>query len=212
MTLNCTFENAVRTSDLTINPYSGKLDYSIQLNNCILKENEKTDDLRDGEPQSASNLSPGNAQQPSAPSGQEPTGVWLPLSHTAESITGQVILSSAGITIAGTTYPLKTERPLGTVEIQSLAQVFFLSSGYQSVDARLYQTSVPATAILLNDNTICGPVPARWIAALTISSGGQPELNLMFLSGDLQPALNAAVLENSTRECGTYSYAKAGQT
>jgi hypothetical protein len=81
-------------------------------------------------------------QQPAASQSEEPTGVWLPLSHTAESITGQVILSSAGITIAGTTYSLKMERSLGPVEVQSLAQAFSLSSGYQGVDARLYQTSV----------------------------------------------------------------------
>jgi hypothetical protein len=212
VSLNCTFKDALRVSDLAISRYNGELDYSIQLDNCILKENEEANGLRDSEARNASNSSPAQTQQqPSVPSGQEPTGVWSPLSHTAESITGQVILSSAGITILGTTYPLIMERSLGPVEIQSLAQAFSLASGYQSLDARLYQTNIPAAAVLLNGNTICGSEPARWIAAFTISTGSQPELYLMFLAGDLQPALNAEALENSTRVCGTYSYVKPGQ-
>jgi hypothetical protein len=100
-----------------------------------------------GEPENTSNVPPAQAsqQEPATSQSQEPTGVWLPLSRTAESITGQVILSSAGITIAGVTYSLKVERSLGPVEIQNLA-------------------------------------------------------------------LSTAVLESSTRVCGTYSYARAGQT
>ena len=42
VTLDCTFKNALRVSDLTISRYNGNLDYSIQLNNCILEENEAT--------------------------------------------------------------------------------------------------------------------------------------------------------------------------
>lgn len=42
ITLDCTLKNALRVSDLTNRRYNGDFDYSIQLENCIARENQET--------------------------------------------------------------------------------------------------------------------------------------------------------------------------
>ena len=54
VTLDCTFKNALRVSDLTISQYKGDLSYSIQLDNCIIEENEETNRAHPPQEQSQS--------------------------------------------------------------------------------------------------------------------------------------------------------------
>lgn len=56
VTLDCTFKNALRVSDLTIGQYKGDLSYSIQLDDCIIEENEETN--RPHPPQDQSQSAP----------------------------------------------------------------------------------------------------------------------------------------------------------
>jgi hypothetical protein len=155
-------------------------------------------------------------EQSATAQSSEPTGTWTPLSHSADAITGDVSLSGTVIAIADTSYPITTDHVLSINETGSVAGAFSIQPN-QSLDARLYHTNIPAKATMSNGNRICGSGTAEWFVALTTSvQGADPnssrQLNLMFLSGDSQPTLDADTLAHSGRLCGTYSYQRATRT
>ena len=156
---------------------------------------------------------PISSQEPSAATQSiEPTGTWTPLSHTADAITGELSISGNMIAISGTSYPLATVHMLNASEIAIVTETFSLQPN-QTVDARLYRTSIPEKATMLGGNRICGSGDAQWIVALTTPDANSSlQLNLMFLSGDLIPSLDADTLAHSGRLCGTYSYQRATGT
>jgi hypothetical protein len=147
---------------------------------------------------------------PSHPS--EQTAKWTPMSHTAYAITGDVMTSPDSISMASNSYPLVFVKDLHGDELQDSAQMQSLQmQPSQSIEGRLFRTSIPATAHLINGNTICGSDSAEWVLVLTTSVKGTgsdagSRLYLAFFSGDAEPILQTQALDNSKDLCGTYNY------
>jgi len=154
-----------------------------------------------------------NSKPSSHPS--EQTIRWTAMSHTAEAITGDIVTSPNSISIVSNSYSLVFVRDLQGSELHDSAQMQFLQlQPSQSIKGRLFRTSIPATAHLINGNTICGSDGtdgAEWILVLTTSMEGTgPDagnwLYLAFFSGDAEPVIQTQALENSKSLCGTYNY------
>jgi hypothetical protein len=142
----------------------------------------------------------------------EQTAKWTAMSHTAYAITGDVVTSPDSISMANNSYPLVFVRDLHGDELQDSAQMQSLQIPLsQSIEGRLFRTNIPATAHLINGNTICGSDSAKWVLVLTTSMKGTGSdagnwLYLAFFSGDAEPILQTQALENSKDLCGTYNY------
>jgi len=140
---------------------------------------------------------------------------WTAMSHTAYAITGDVETSPHNIAMSSSTYPLVFVRDLRGDELQDSMQVLDLQmSSSSGVEGRLFRTSIPASARLVNGNTICGSESAAWILALMTQGdksiyASDDWLYLAFFSGDVEPILQAKAIGNSKALCGTFNYQKA---
>jgi hypothetical protein len=68
----------------------------------------------------------------------------------------------------------------------------------------LYRLSVPAQKRFLHHNTLCGTDDTRWMATYVAGRS----LQVAFFSGEDQPVFTMDAISNSTRLCGTYSFAR----
>ena len=137
---------------------------------------------------------------------------WTAMSHTAYAITGDVETSPDSIAMSNNTYPLVYVRDLRGDELQDSAQALDVQMTSSSgVNGRLFRTSIPGAARLVNGNTICGSENAAWVLALMTRGDGSGSasgdwLYLAFFSGDVEPILQAQAIGNSKALCGTYNY------
>jgi hypothetical protein len=146
----------------------------------------------------ASATAPDPAPAP-APAPEILDGTWAPVSQNGKMTNGPIGILKTSIAYGGVSYSLSLVRSLGPNEVAAVAQAFSLPLP-QPVSAELYQTNIP----------MCGEGTKLWMVALLApgdnSGSGSRMLDLMFLSGEIQPALNAPALNNSTSVCGTYSF------
>jgi len=139
---------------------------------------------------------------------------WTAMSHTAYAITGDVETSPDGIVISHSSYPLVYVRDLRGDELQDSAQALDVQMPSSSgVEGRLFRTSIPGAARLVNGNTICGGENAAWVLALTARGDGSGSasgdwLYLAFFSGNAEPILQPQAIGSSKALCGTYNYQK----
>lgn len=153
-------------------------------------------------------------EESSTPSSHPPgkTIKWTAMSHTAEAITGDVLTSPNSISMMNNSYPLAFVRDLHGDELDDSAKMQFLQlQPSQRIEGRLFRTTIPATANLINGNTICGTDSAEWILVITTSKEGTGSdadnwLYLAFFSGDAEPVIQTQALERSKALCGTYNY------
>jgi hypothetical protein len=137
---------------------------------------------------------------------------WTAMSHTAQAITGDVETSRNNILLLNKPYPLTLVRDLRGNELQESAKLLSIEAvASPSLEGRLFRTSIPATAPLINGNTICGRENAEWVLVLTThaeASGSNTGdwLYMAFFSGDAEPVLQTQALGNSKALCGTYNY------
>ena len=125
-------------------------------------------------------------------------GYWRAESKTAHSVTGDVGISDARLTINFYGFNIVRARDLEPVEVSSV----FDTDSAGSIKGRLYGLSIPAAKKFLHKNTLCGSEDTRWM--VTYAEGNA--LQLAFFSGEKPPVFNVDAIANSTSLCGTYSY------
>ncbi len=151
---------------------------------------------------------------PASLTGDRQAVKWTAMSHTAYAITGDVVTARDSISLLNKSYPLVLVRDLHGDELQNSAKLLDVEAVASSgLVGRLFRTSIPATARLLNGNSVCGD-NAAWVVALVTHAEGTGSdagdwLYLAFFSGDAEPLLQTQALENSTGLCATFNYQKA---
>ena len=128
------------------------------------------------------------------------TGAWRASSNTAQSITGDVALSSEKLAINLSTFTVARIRALEKSEISAIFDADLNAPGSGS----LYRLNVPAAKKFLHHNSLCGSEDTQWM--VTYVAGRS--LQLAFFSGQKPPLLTRDAVSNSTDLCGTFSYMK----
>ena len=127
-------------------------------------------------------------------------GYWRAASSTANSITGDIDVAAAKVTIDFFTFPMVQARTLTPAE----AAAVFDADVNAGVGGKLYHVTVPADKRFLRRNTLCGTAQTEWM--VTFVSGGR--LQVAFFSGDLAPVFTFDAITKSTDLCGTFGYAR----
>jgi hypothetical protein len=127
-------------------------------------------------------------------------GYWRAASKTASSITDDIAISDAKITIDFFTFPLVQARTLVPAEVSAVFDADINAGG----TGNLYHVTIPATRRLQHHNTLCGTEDTQWMA--TFASGRS--LQVAFFSGSEAPVFTMDALAKSTSLCGTFSYAR----
>jgi hypothetical protein len=127
-------------------------------------------------------------------------GYWRAASTTAVSITGDISISDAKVTINFASFPLAQIRKLEAAEIGAVFDADVNASG----SANLYRLNIPGSQRFLRHNTLCGTEDVQWMVTYVL----EKDLRVALFSGSSQPVLQFDALRNSTSLCGTFSYAR----
>jgi hypothetical protein len=127
-------------------------------------------------------------------------GYWRSSSQTASSITGDIVITDAKLTMNFLAWPLVPVRALKPVEISAV----FDADGNVAQAGNLYRVSISATQRLLHKNTLCGTEQTQWMA--TWIDGRT--LHVAFFSGNAPPVFTFDAIRNSTDVCGTFLYTR----
>ncbi|MGB6193532.1 MAG: hypothetical protein WBF42_13780 [Terracidiphilus sp.] len=132
------------------------------------------------------------------------TGYWRAAGNTASSITGDIGISVAKLTLNFVSFPLAEIRALQPVEINALFNPDAATPNAISGSGNLYRLSIPGAKRFLHKNTLCGSDDVQWMATWT--SGRTLEIALF--SGSDMPVLKPEVIANTTSICGTFTYSR----
>lgn len=127
-------------------------------------------------------------------------GYWQAASSTANSITGDISISSTRVTINFNSFPVAEIRRLSTAEVSAVFDADSNAGG----NGDLYRLNVPAEKRFLHHNTLCGTDDTEWMA--TYVSGHN--LWVAFFSGSALPQLTVEAMNNSTNVCGVFTYGR----
>jgi hypothetical protein len=136
----------------------------------------------------------------SLPIAAQDKGYWPAASSTANSITGDISLSDAKVSIDFITFKIVQARTLVPAEV-SAAFDADINAGAGGI---LYRLTVPAATRFLHHNSLCGTEDTQWMA--TYVSGRT--LQVAFFSGSDPPVFTMDALAKSTDLCGTFTYAR----
>ena len=127
-------------------------------------------------------------------------GYWRAASATAVSITGDITISDAKVTMNFASFPVAQIRKLEAAEIGAVFDADVNASG----SADLYRLNIPGSRRFLRHNTLCGTEDVQWMITYVLNK----DLRVAFFSGSSEPVLQFDSLRNSTSLCGTFSYAR----
>jgi hypothetical protein len=127
-------------------------------------------------------------------------GYWRAASSNADSITGDIAISDAKVTINLTTFPLAHIRKLEPGEIGAAFDAD-INSG---ISGSLYRLNISGAQKFLHHNSLCGSDDVQWMATYVLNKS----LQVAFFSGTEMPVFKFEELQNSTNRCGTFSYAR----
>jgi hypothetical protein len=134
---------------------------------------------------------PGHAQE---------RGNWRAVSKTAQSITGDLIISDQRLSMNFFTFPIAEIRPLKPEEVLAAFDTTDASAGI----GHLYRLSIPGDKRFLHKNTLCGSEETQWMATYASGKG----LGIIFFSNAFPPVFTTEALSNNVNLCGTFSYVK----
>jgi hypothetical protein len=134
------------------------------------------------------------------PATAQEKGNWRAANSAAESITGDVAISGAKISINFSSFPIAQIRDLDPGEVSA---AFDLDSGAGG-GGSLYRLSIPASKKFLHRNSLCGAEDTQWMVAYVAGHS----LRLAFFSGQKMPVFTPDAIANSTDLCGTFSYVR----
>lgn len=127
-------------------------------------------------------------------------GTWRAVSTNARSITGDLVISGAKLTINMTGFTLANIRSLTPADA---AAVFGTDPGAPG-NGTLYRLSVPPDRRFLHHNTLCGDEETQWMATWVEGRN----LQVAFFSGSNMPTLTADALANASDVCGLFTYTR----
>lgn len=127
-------------------------------------------------------------------------GYWRAASSQANSITGDIAISTTRVTINFTSFLIAQVRQLTTAEIGAVFAADVNAGG----SGDLYRVNVPAEKRFLHHNTLCGTDEAEWMA--TYVSGRS--LWVAFFSGSTPPRLTLDAMNDATNVCGVFTYGR----
>ncbi|HTB97141.1 MAG TPA: hypothetical protein VK716_09055 [Terracidiphilus sp.] len=136
----------------------------------------------------------------SFPCAAQDKGYWRAASTTANSITGDISITPAQISINFLGFPLVQARTLTPTEV-SAAFDADINAGATGV---LYHLTIPATQKFLHHNTLCGTEETQWMATYVAGR----TLQVAFFSGQGAPVLTFEAISKSTDLCGSFTYAR----
>lgn len=128
-------------------------------------------------------------------------GYWQPASNNAASITGDIAIGNAKLTLNFRSYPLAAIRSLKPAEVAAVFDADVNTAG----QGALYRLRVAAPTKLLHHNTLCGEDDTQWMATYL---SDPKTLQVAFFSGDDEPAFTMDAISKSSRLCGTYSFVR----
>ncbi len=131
---------------------------------------------------------------------QQEKGYWRAASNNAASITGDVTIGDAKLTIDFRVYTLAHIRSIKPTEVAAV----FDEDVNTAKEGALYRLIVPAQTKFLHRNTLCGSDDTQWMA--TYLSG--KTLEVAFFSGDDVPVFTIDAISSSQRVCGTYTFVR----
>jgi hypothetical protein len=127
-------------------------------------------------------------------------GYWQAASNTAASITGDISISEAKITIDFKGFPLAPIRSLKPAEVSAVFDADANTAG----PGTLYRLKVSAEQRFLHKATLCGMQDTQWMAAYVVGKS----LQVAFFSGEEAPEFTFDAIAHSPNLCGTYSYVR----
>ncbi len=125
-------------------------------------------------------------------------GYWRAASAEAQSITGDVGISDAKLTINFSNFSIVRATDLEPAQVASVFDVDINTSG----KGHLYKVNIPAAKKFMHKNTLCGGEDTQWMAAYAEGR----TLHLAFFSGQKLPVFTLDAITNSSALCGTYTY------
>jgi hypothetical protein len=128
-------------------------------------------------------------------------GYWRAASNNASSITGDITLGDAKLTINFRVYPLAAIRSLKPAEVAAVFDADVNTAG----QGALYRLSIPAAQRLLHRNTLCGSDDTQWMATYL---SDPRTLQVAFFSGDDAPVFTFDAISHSSRVCGAYTFTR----
>jgi hypothetical protein len=134
------------------------------------------------------------------PATAQEKGNWRAANSAAESITGDVAISDAKISINFSSFPIAQIRGLEPGEVSAAFDLDTSAGG----GGNLYRLSIPAAKKFLHRNSLCGAEDTQWMAAYVAGHS----LRLAFFSGQKMPVFTPDAIANSTDLCGTFSYVR----
>jgi hypothetical protein len=127
-------------------------------------------------------------------------GPWRAASSEAKSITGDIAISDARLTINFSGFTIAQIRALKPDE----AAAAFDADRSVPGGGNLYRLEIPADRKFQHHNTLCGSDEAQWMATWAFAS----ELHVAFFSGSKMPVLTLDALNGSPALCGTFGYVR----
>ncbi|HTV13935.1 MAG TPA: hypothetical protein VME68_04415 [Acidobacteriaceae bacterium] len=134
------------------------------------------------------------------PAAAQDKGPWRAASSEAKSITGDIGISDARLTINFSNFTIAQIRALKPDE----ASAAFDADRSVPGGGNLYRLDVPADKRFSHHNTLCGSDETQWMATWAFGS----ELHVAFFSGAAMPVLTLDALNGSSAVCGTYTYVR----
>jgi len=127
-------------------------------------------------------------------------GNWRAVSKTAQSITGDLVISDQRLSMNFLTFPIAEIRPLKPDEVLAAFDTADASAGI----GHLYRLSIPGDKRFMHKNTLCGSEETQWMATYVSGKG----LGIIFFSNAFPPVFTTDALSNNVNLCGTFSYMK----
>jgi hypothetical protein len=127
-------------------------------------------------------------------------GYWRAASNMAGTITGDITISDAKVTLNFFAFPLAPIRSLKPVEVAAA----FDADVSAGINGQLYRLKIPADKRFLHHNTLCGNEDTDWMATYVTGRS----LRVIFFSGSDQPVFTVDAITKSNDICGVYTYTR----
>jgi hypothetical protein len=127
-------------------------------------------------------------------------GTWRAASKTAQSITGDISISTEKISINFVSFPVAQIRSLKPAELKAAFDLDADPTGTGS----LYKLNIPGEKKFVRKNSLCGGEDTQWM--VTYVTGHS--LQIAFFSGDQMPVFTPEAIATTTNLCGTNAYAR----
>ena len=136
----------------------------------------------------------------SIPAAAQDAGYWRAASSEAKTITGDIVIQGARLSISFANFTIAEIRALKPAEASA---AFDADPGIPG-GGNLYRLDIPASKKFAHRNSICGSDDTQWMA--TWATGN--DLHVAFFSGQKMPTFTLDSLANSASLCGNFGYVR----